>query len=71
MANEYYAEDTYGVLTPEDLITQKDAMNNIYNEYYADFITGQRDIDAEWDSFVSEWNANGGDEFSEYFDSIF
>lgn len=71
MANEYYAEDTYGVLTPEDLITQKDAMNNIYNEYYADFITGQRDIDAEWDNFVSEWNANGGDEFSEYFDSIF
>lgn len=71
MANEYYAEDTYGILTPEDLITQKDAMNNIYNEYYADFITGQRDIDAEWDNFVSEWNANGGDEFAEYFDSIF
>ena len=41
------------------------------NEYYADFITGQRDIDAEWDNFVKEWNANGGDEFAKYFASIF
>lgn len=71
MANQYYAEDVYAALTPDDLITQKDAMNNIYNEYYVDFITGERDIDAEWDNFVTEWNQNGGDEFSAYLAGLF
>ncbi len=71
MSIEYYAEDTYATLTPDYLITQKDAMNNIYNEYYVDFITGERDIETEWDTFVAEWNENGGDEFAEYLAELF
>lgn len=70
MSNEFYAEDTYATLTPDFLITQKDAMDGIYNEYYADFITGSKDIDAEWDTFVAEWNSNGGDNFSEYLATV-
>ena len=46
-------------------------MNNIYNEYYVDFITGERDIETEWDTFVAEWNENGGDEFAEYLAELF
>ena len=68
-SEEYYVEDI-NVLTPDFLITQKDAMNNIYAEYYVDFITGAKDIEAEWDAFVTEWNANGGDEFSEYLATV-
>ncbi len=71
MANEFYAEDKFAALAPDNLITQKDAMNNTYNEYFADFITGERDIEADWQNFVAEWNANGGDEFSEYLAGLF
>jgi len=67
-SEQYYVEDI-NVLTPDFLITQKDAMKNVYAEYYVDFITGAKSIDAEWDAFVAEWNANGGDEFSEYLSS--
>lgn len=66
---EYYTEDI-NILTPTELLTQKDAMTNIYNEYYFDFVTGAKDIDAEWDNFVSEWNANGGTQFSEYLATV-
>ena len=68
-SEEYYVEDL-NILTPEDLITQKDAMTNIYNEYYVDFITGAKDIDAQWDEFVAEWNSNGGDQFTEYLEGV-
>ena len=69
MSNQYYIEDT-NILTPNELITQKDAMTNVYNEYYFDFVTGVKDIDAEWDTYVAEWNANGGDAFADYLATV-
>ncbi len=68
-SEQYYAEDI-NVLTPENLLAQKDAMTNIYNEYYVDFITGAKDINAEWDNFVKAWNENGGTEFSEHLATV-
>ena len=38
-------------------------MNNLYNEYSADIIRGVRPID-DFDKFVEEWNAAGGDVFA-------
>ena len=69
MSNKYYIDDT-NILTPNELITQKDAMTNVYNEYYFDFVTGVKDIDAEWDAYVAEWNANGGDAFADYLATV-
>lgn len=63
-AMEFYAEDV-NIIVPEELAPKWDAMINLYNEYYADIIRGVKPVSA-FDDFVKEWNAAGGDEFSEY-----
>lgn len=41
---------------------------------YSEFINGTRDIDKDWDSFVNEYNSNGGDilrgEAQEFYDTV-
>ena len=62
MASGYAVMD-HGILIPEDLAPQWDAMTNLYNEFAADVIRGVRPID-DFDDFVARWNAAGGDEFA-------
>lgn len=64
ISNKYYAADT-NILVPQDLATQWDAMNALYNEYSTDIITGKKPISA-FDEFVAKWNEAGGNQFSEY-----
>lgn len=63
MVNSYYEEDNNFTI-PEELITQWDAMENLYREYSADIVTGRISID-EFDTFVEEWYAAGGTQLTE------
>jgi len=64
MAADYYTADNNFII-PEQFVANWDAMNNLYKEYSTDFITGKRDL-ADFDKFVSEWNAAGGAEITKY-----
>lgn len=64
LSDQYYVEDV-NVLVPEELTAQWDAMKLLYDEYSADFVRGVKPL-SEFDDFVAEWNAAGGDAFSEY-----
>lgn len=68
MANQYYAEDV-NVLIPDELAPQWDAMKTLYDEYSADVIRGIQPI-SSFDQFVQDWNAAGGDAFSEYLATV-
>ena len=61
MVNKYLTMDT-NILIPDEMTPQWDAMNNLYNEYATDIITGVKPISA-FDEFVQKWNAAGGDQF--------
>ena len=37
-------------------------LNTMFSEYYLKAVTGQADLDADWDEYVARWKANGGDE---------
>ena len=62
MVNEYMAMDT-NLLIPDEMTPQWDAMNQLYNEYSVNIITGKQSIDT-FDEFVEKWNAAGGNEFA-------
>jgi len=57
-----YVEDNDFTI-PEEYISQWDAMENLYKEYAADIITGKLPID-EFDKFVEEWYAAGGEDIT-------
>lgn len=62
MVDEYMVMD-HSILIPDEMTPQWDAMANLYNEYAADIIRGVRPI-SDFDTFVEEWNAAGGDDFA-------
>lgn len=64
LAIQYYAPDV-NIIIPPDLATNWDAMINLYDEFYADVIRGERPI-SDFDAFVEQWNAAGGNVFAEY-----
>jgi ABC-type glycerol-3-phosphate transport system substrate-binding protein len=58
-----YRFDLFTETELSDLWTKKGAtLNSIHDEFYLNAVTGQIDIDAEWDNYVSSWRKNGGDE---------
>ena len=61
LVNQYMVMD-HNILIPDDMAPQWDAMTNLYNEYSADIIRGVRPVD-DFDQFVDEWNAAGGNDF--------
>ncbi|MCM3387498.1 extracellular solute-binding protein [Ureibacillus chungkukjangi] len=58
IVDTYVADNDFTI--PEEYISQWDAMENLYKEYAADIITGKISID-EFDTFVEEWYAAGGE----------
>ncbi len=64
MAVKYYVADT-DVTLPAELAPQMDAVNNLYNEFAADYITGKIGPDA-WEAFVADWYALGGEDLTAY-----
>ena len=39
-----------------------EGLNTIANEFYLRVVTGQSDLDAEWDAYVERWMAEGGEQ---------
>ena len=64
LASDFYTADNNFII-PEQFVANWDAMNNLYKEYSTDFITGKRDL-SQFDTFVSEWYAAGGQEVTNY-----
>ncbi len=64
----YYASDN-NILLPDTYITNFDSMMVIYTDYLADIIRGKKTTDS-FDSFVKEWNDNGGTIISEYLKTV-
>lgn len=62
-AQDFYSEDNNFII-PEEYIANWDAMENLYKEFSTDVITGKRPI-SDFDKFVEEWNAAGGDKITE------
>ena len=61
-AEQFYQEDNNFII-PDEYAANWDAMNNLYLEYTADFITGKRPI-SDFAKFVDEWNKAGGDQIT-------
>ena len=40
-----------------------EGLNTLADEFYYRAITGQIDIESDWDSYVSNWLSNGGQEY--------
>jgi putative aldouronate transport system substrate-binding protein len=58
IAKKYMLGD-HTFLTPDQYVTNWDAMTNLYKEYAADIVTGKKPISA-FDEFVDKWNKAGG-----------
>ena len=69
MVTEYAVMD-HSLLIPDYLTPQWDAMTNLYSEFAADVIRGVKSIDA-FDEFVEQWNAAGGNDFSDLLQETF
>lgn len=65
---EYYSADNV-VMLPDEYVASYDAMNIIYMDYLADVVKGNKDT-SDFDSFVAEWNNNGGTELNQYYGTI-
>lgn len=50
---------------PADYAADIDATENVYRSWVARFITGEATMD-QWDQYVQEWNAAGGQRLTEY-----
>ncbi|WP_395818957.1 extracellular solute-binding protein [Devosia sp.] len=50
---------------PADFAADLDATENVYRSWVYKFISGEAPMD-QWDQFVSEWKAAGGDRLNEY-----
>ncbi len=63
----YYAADN-NIMLPDMYLTNLDAMTVIYTDYLADVIRGNKTTDS-FESFVAEWDSNGGTVVNEYLQS--
>ncbi len=50
---------------PSDYAADLDATENVYRAWVYKFISGEASMD-QWDAFVAEWKAAGGDRLNEY-----
>ncbi|MBD9498131.1 MULTISPECIES: extracellular solute-binding protein [Ensifer] len=50
---------------PAEYATDIDATENVYRAWVYKFVAGEAKMD-QWDQFVSEWNAAGGEKMTEY-----
>lgn len=65
---EYTSNDNMFVI-PADLASKWDASNAVYEEFAADVVTGKKNI-SEFDEFVKAWQAAGGQEITNYANTI-
>ena len=68
-AQEYtlrpYRYDSMGETGVSGIMAESGAtLNTIADEFYFKAITGQVDIDAEWDAYVAKWKSAGGEKLT-------
>lgn len=61
----YYTPDNVFVW-PADFAADRDATTNVYRQWVYRFLTGEASLDSDWDAYVAEWNAAGGERMTEY-----
>jgi putative aldouronate transport system substrate-binding protein len=66
LAGKYYVQDI-NIIIPDDMAPSWDSMNMLYNEFSTNYVLGSN---TDFDSFVNEWNKDGGDQFSEYIPTV-
>jgi putative aldouronate transport system substrate-binding protein len=54
---------------PADFAADLDATENVYRSWVYKFISGEAPMD-QWDTFVAEWKAAGGDRLNEYAQTV-
>ncbi|MGL4383074.1 MAG: extracellular solute-binding protein [Bacilli bacterium] len=64
ISQSFYQEDI-NIILDESIITKWDSINNLYNEFSIDVITGAKSID-EFDNYVKEFYKLGGQELEDY-----
>lgn len=69
LASEYFLADN-NVNLPSECAAYWDAMINLFNEYAVDVIRGDKNVESDWDAFVTAWNANGADKVSEALETL-
>jgi putative aldouronate transport system substrate-binding protein len=62
--SEYYVPDN-SFVWPGDYAAQRDATENVYRSWVYKFISGEAPMD-QWDTYVAEFNAAGGDAMTDY-----
>ncbi|WVT77341.1 extracellular solute-binding protein (plasmid) [Sinorhizobium chiapasense] len=55
---------------PAEYATDIDATENVYRAWVYKFVSAEAKMD-QWDQFVSEWNAAGGEKMTEYARTVF
>ena len=69
--SEYYHTRPYkwDLFTETDMKAiadrQGEGLNTLANEFFMRVVTGQVDLDAEWDAYVARWMAEGGEQVYE------
>jgi putative aldouronate transport system substrate-binding protein len=61
---QYFKPDN-AFVWPADYAADLDATENVYRAWVYKFISGEAPMD-QWDAFVAEWKAAGGDRLNEY-----
>lgn len=73
MKNEYQYEFKYPVTEPRDILNPEEYLDKLELETFTRIIMGTEPVDA-FDTFVEEWNANGGEaitaEVNEWYQSM-
>ena len=62
--NKWFKPDN-SFVWPAEYAPDVDAAENVYRSWVAKFITGEAGMD-QWDAYVAEWKAAGGDRLTEY-----
>lgn len=64
-----YTNNDNMFVIPAELASRWDASTAVYEEFAADVVTGRRSIE-EFDQFVADWNAAGGQDITQYANEI-
>lgn len=51
---------------PAEFAADRDASINVYRQWVYRFVTGEASLDTDWDAFVAEWYAAGGQNMTDY-----
>ena len=62
--NKWFTADN-SFVWPAEYAADVDATENVYRSWVAKFITGEAGMD-QWDAYVAEWNAAGGQTLTDY-----